>query len=408
MGEYLKNAEPKSAERNALNHKLLGDYRFRVIVVILLCVIFLSGWMTYSHNREKTDNAIVRCDLIDLVSEVNGVIDGLFFEDNQYFNKGDYLVKIEDKLFQADVNEAQAQLNFVRHSYEAAVEKKKIAEISSIGNAEALKASSQASRSILNSNEFDEREIQAELVAKNSDLKFLESKFNRISYLYKNSMVSKLDYEESEKLYNVAVAQRDTFVARLAAIRSKRETKGFNTLELTTRSDIAAKSMNALIAAADAEVRIALSQVELAEAKLKLAKIRYDKTNIKALITGVITNRRVSTGEYVEIGQPIASITSCGENAWVEANFKETQIGRITAGQEVDIQIDTYPNQVFKGKIKGVSSGSGATFSVLPPENAVGNFTKVVQRFPVKISIENDNKSLFRAGMSSVVTVKLD
>jgi membrane fusion protein (multidrug efflux system) len=106
-------------------------------------------------------------------------------------------------------------------------------------------------------------------------------------------------------------------------------------------------------------------------------------------------------------GQTIASITSCEESAWVDANFKETQIGRIKPGQIVQLHVDAYPDMVLRGEVESISSGSGSTFSVLPPENATGNFTKVVQRFPVRIKILDTKNKILRTGLSVVVSVNV-
>ena len=387
---------------------LIFDYRIQVLLAIVLCVVVLAGWRIRSLNWVSTDNAIIRCEMVDVASEVNGIIEKILFEDNELVNKGQLIVKIRDDYFRAGVNKAQSELESSISNYESALEKNRITEIESKGNAKRSTASLETTTSNLSSILLESEEAKAKLKVANKNFEFLKEDFTRISQLYEKKIVSKRQYQEAKRAYESSLAERDALQANQKSILSKFKTEKFRVTEADVSNDIALESVNGLIAVANAEVREAKSSIELAKAELDLATIYLNRTNIKALRTGHITNRKLSEGEFVEIGQPIASITSCVEKAWIEANFKETQIGRVIAGQKVQIKVDAYPDLIFEGKVIGISSGSGATFSVLPPENAVGNFTKVVQRFPIKISINNDNGVMLRMGMSTVVTIMLD
>jgi membrane fusion protein (multidrug efflux system) len=157
-----------------------------------------------------------------------------------------------------------------------------------------------------------------------------------------------------------------------------------------------------------AKANAAKAAMSVAQAEYDLARINLERTEIKAKRAGYITNRRTSSGDYVEVGQPIASIVSCQQDPWVQANFKETQITRMKEGQSVEFTIDTYPDIKFEGVVESISSGSGAIFSVLPPENASGNFTKVVKRMPVKVRVVDMQDAIFRIGASAQVTVFVD
>lgn len=386
---------------------LLKDPRAQVFCVMLFCLVIIGSWSWYTYGEETTDNAIVRCDFVDVVSEVEGVLKSLKFSDNQYVNRGQKIVKVEDSIFKAGVMKAEANLQSAKSKYASIIERRKVAQIISKGNIESSKALYAASQSFIGSISAEIREIKARIQAIDVELSFLKEDRDRITKLFGDKLVSKREYEEANKLYNYKLSELDALKAKLDSIESRYSTESFRLVGVGADTDVTYKSATSILAELDAEVDATKSAIALYEAELELANVYLRRTEIVALRSGYITNRRVGEGEYMEIGQPIASITTCTESAWIEANFKETQIGRIKPGQKVSVQLDSYPGVNFTGKVEGVSNGSGATFSVLPPENAVGNFTKVVQRFPVKIKLEKSDYEL-RIGMSSVVTVELD
>jgi membrane fusion protein (multidrug efflux system) len=151
------------------------------------------------------------------------------------------------------------------------------------------------------------------------------------------------------------------------------------------------------------------SEALVTDAELQKAQLQLEYTNIVAAEDGVIGKRNVETGDLVQAGQPLMALVE--DNPWVEANFKESQVTHFKPGQEVDIKIDAIPSKEFVGKLESISPGSGATFSLLPPDNATGNFTKIVQRIPVKIIFEKKDAQEFQdkliSGMSAEVSVKV-
>ena len=159
------------------------------------------------------------------------------------------------------------------------------------------------------------------------------------------------------------------------------------------------------------EADIARAEAVLAQARadLAFAELQLQYTDVRALVDGVVSKRTVELGQVAQMGQPLLAIVPLHE-VWVLANFKETQLGRIRPGMSVEVSVDTFPDRVFKGKVDSLAAGTGARFSLLPPENATGNWVKVVQRLPVKIKLDPGqfgNPHTLRAGMSAVVTVKL-
>jgi multidrug efflux pump subunit AcrA (membrane-fusion protein) len=158
-----------------------------------------------------------------------------------------------------------------------------------------------------------------------------------------------------------------------------------------------------------AEVARAEATLTQAQAELAMAELQLAYTEVRAPVDGVISKRTVEIGQVVQPGQPLLAIVPLHE-VWVLANFKETQLGRVRPGMRADVEIDGFPDKVFHGTVESISAGTGARFSLLPPENATGNWVKVVQRVPVKILLEHKevgNPQPLRAGMSAAVTIRL-
>jgi membrane fusion protein (multidrug efflux system) len=148
------------------------------------------------------------------------------------------------------------------------------------------------------------------------------------------------------------------------------------------------------------------ASVEQAQAELAAAELELAKTRVVAPVAGMVSKKTVEPGQMVQVGQPLLAIVPL-DGVWVVANLKETQVGRVRPGQPVTVHVDTFPGRVFPGHVDSISAGTGARFSLLPPENATGNWVKVVQRVPVKILLEDyrANPHLLRAGMSATVTI---
>lgn len=384
---------------------LLSDHRYQVGLVILVVVLTISSWSYATRDIESTDNATVQCDLIDVVSEVNGVIDNIAFTDDQWIDKASLAVKIEDSLFASELKRSKAALAIEQASYVDAQNNLKTIVVELGTNIEKASSSKGSAQSIVDSMESSIEEARQELVASKKDMLFLEDNFNQISRLYKQQMVSESNYKNAKRQFESKQAMHSSIESKISRLINLRDAE-------TSSVFLAGKNLETLLAtkesqlkSAQAKVDTALARVNVAQAEYDLAALNLERTNIQAKRAGFITNRRISSGDYIEIGQPIASIVSCQDSPWIQANFKETQVGRMQKGQKVEFTIDTYPEMVFEGYLESISSGSGSTFSVLPPENATGNFTKVVKRMPVKISIAENKGAIFRIGASAKVKV---
>jgi membrane fusion protein (multidrug efflux system) len=159
----------------------------------------------------------------------------------------------------------------------------------------------------------------------------------------------------------------------------------------------------------EAERELAAGQLREAEANRALAELNLEYTEIRAPVAGIVAKKSMEPGQVLEVGQPVLAVVPLQE-VWVVANFKETQLARVQPGMKARVRVDSFSERTFTGTVESISAGTGSRFSLLPPENATGNWVKVVQRVPVKIVLDRKefgNPHILRAGMSAVVTIYL-
>jgi membrane fusion protein (multidrug efflux system) len=241
----------------------------------------------------------------------------------------------------------------------------------------------------------------------------------RASRLAAGGLIAQQELDATRTAHRSAVATLDAARRRLA--QAERDSEGAEAetrrralsvqqaerrVEETEALVADAQSQQTQVPVKEAAAGRAGASVEQAEAELAAAELQLAKTRVLAPSPGMVSKKTVEPGQMVQIGQPLLAIVPL-EGVWVVANLKETQVGRVHAGQPATIRVDTFPDRLFRGRVDSISAGTGARFSLLPPENASGNWVKVVQRVPVKILLEDyhANPHLLRAGMSAVVTI---
>lgn len=384
---------------------IFSDLRSQVGLVILIVVITISCWSYATRNIESTNNATVQCDIIDVVSEVNGIIGDITFKDNQSVKQGNGVVKIDDAQFLAELNRTQALLNIKKNIYKEALNNIYLLNVEREKERQKLAAKTNSAQEKFNSMVASIEEAKQELQSSQTDLTFLREGFELANQLTNKKVISEREYKNTKRLYESKLAKHSALYAKTESLKGLLEVEKNNVLN--AKNDLIAfeESTSAVLDNTEARANTAKADINFSQAEYNLSFINLQRTDIAAKSTGQITNRRISKGDYIEIGQPLASIVSCQQKAWVQANFKETQIGKMKEGQQAEFTIDTYPDVKFTGTLESISSGSGSTFSVLPPENATGNFTKVVKRMPVRISVSDNLDKIFRIGASANVKV---
>jgi membrane fusion protein, multidrug efflux system len=340
-----------------------------ILAVVVGIVIFMLG-----GNTESTDNAQLDANIIPVRTSITGYVKEVLFEDNQEVKKGQLLVTIDDTEYKAKVAQAEAALENAKANLNAV----KSNAVASNQNASAAMFSTETTQESINS-------AKAKLNKATEDYKRTKNMFAA-----KASTQAELDNSSSE--LEVAQAQYDSALKQLKVSQS--QSAGVKTQ---------AQGQVSLISLAEALIR-------QREAELKLAITQLDYATIEAPCDGIVSKRSIEVGQYVSTGQSVCSAID-NSSLWVSANFKETQLEKMRIGQPVEIKIDAYPHIKLSGKLNSFVGATGAKFSLLPPDNSTGNFVKIVQRVPVKITIDHLTKQelqILFPGLSAYVSVKVN
>lgn len=328
-----------------------------VLIVSLIALGFFAHWFFRGRFYESTDNAYVQGEITRVSSQLGARIVEVLVGDNEHVQQGQLLVRLEDDDFHLAVDRANAALT-MREAERTQAQSKLTQQASLIAAGEAKVASSQAS---LGRSQID---------------------LSRAQTLRKPGYVS----EE-----RVTTLSADNHIARSQVAMAQADLQGQRQQVNALNAEI--KRLDALIANA---------RTDLAQAELNLTR-----SEIHAPISGLVGQRAARNGQYVQAGAYLLSIVP-DQDIWIQANFKETQIGHMQPGQKAELTFDAYGDTPIEARVDSLFAASGAQFSLLPPDNATGNFTKVVQRIPVKLTFAADNplKGKIRPGMS--VTVKVN
>ncbi len=324
-------------------------------IVAVLGAIFGAKWAVYGRFIEKTDNAFVKADTVAISAKTPGRIAEVLVEDNTVVHKGDPLVRIELNDYTARVHQAEAD------------SVKRRAALDSIGQQIAM-------------NDAKISDAEAGVQAAQADVTLAQSDYGRTAELLKEGFATRATLDQRTNALNAAKARLDGANASLEAAKA-----GANV--------------------AKAQEEEARAGVAWGDAALELAQIDEANGVIRAPKDGVVGNVSIRVGEYASTGRQLMVVVPV-QDAYVVANFKETQVERIRPGETVKIEVDAYPDADIVGVVDSLSPSSGAEFSLLPPENATGNFTKIVQRLPVKIRVKQEPGQIaLLPGMSVVASV---
>tara|TARA_X000000950_G_scaffold208683_1_gene250940 strand:- start:2574 stop:3671 length:1098 start_codon:yes stop_codon:yes gene_type:complete len=358
-------------------------YFFSFLTVVIFLVIIIFIFKNFS-NYESTDNAYVRGSITTISSRIEGYVVEVPGVLNTEVNKGDILAKFDDAPFVAMVNKSRAELKA------ATVQ---LSEIDLKQETEKLKIDEQKLQLKLAQNK-----IMSAIAKKDSEMSNLtmyKNEENRIKKLLKTKNATKSNYEKALANYEFSKYKVEQYEADIEAekIISKVIEKKIKKIEL-------------FIKKLQVEKDKLLANQESLKAKLENSLINLDSTIVKAPIHGTIANRIVEPGVYMKKGWPLLSIVPT-KDVWIIANFKETQIKNIKVGQKASIQIDAFSNLKLEGTVLSFSPASASSFSLIPPQNASGNFVKVVQRIPIKITMDLPNSFTGRIipGMSAKIKV---
>jgi len=386
----------QGSPENRASKKKKGFTIFGAVTLAGLAVLFF--YQGYAKTHLKTDDAFVEGAIHIISSRVPGTIRSVLVRNNQPVNTGDMLVELEKEILSQRLAEARA-------SYEA--EKKRLEEKKLF--VEAKRTGIEAARAALDKTLSSRTELQtmvsvraAEVSASAASKGQAEVDLARAESLLRKEVIPQERYDRTKTRYDGAQAALDA-----AGNRKLQSEVALKAHESSIRQARAALKVEKTLFLQN-QVGIETQQeiVRKRQAQMELAKLNLSYTDITAPAAGSVTRRSVEMGNQVQVGQPLMTIVSL-KSAYIVANYKETRLKYIKPGQVVKIRIDAYPNKKFTGRVDSIMAGTGAAFSLFPPENASGNYVKVVQRVPVKIVFDNlaEAREFLRVGMSVVPTV---
>lgn len=398
----------------------VGSGPFKAIVgVLLLLVIGVGVWWWLTQGHESTDDAQVDAHVIPMSSRVGGTVLKVPVEDNQIVEAGTVLAEIDPRDYQVAVDKARAELADAEAAAITAQSNVPITSTTASSNVGSAQSGLEQARSNVDAASREVEVARARLVAAQARLREAETNAtrtardaDRLKGLLAKDEVSQQQFDAATSAAEAAKAATDTVRAqiveadagiKMAESRQTQATAG----EQQARSALqgaqtAPEQVTAMRArASSAQARVEQSKASLAQAELNLAY-----TVVKSPVKGIVSKKSINPGQVVQTGQPLMALVQI-DDVWITANYKETQLEKMRAGQRATVEVDAIGGKEFTGHVDSIAAATGARFSLLPPENATGNFVKVVQRIPVKIVLEpnQDPDHLLRPGMSVTPTV---
>lgn len=330
-----------------------------LLLVVIGGIIFGIKEMIYYNHYEGTDDAQIDGDISPVVARVGGYVEAIRFEDNQFVHKGDTLVILDDKDFRIQLEQAEAAL-----------------------------AAAQSGVGVRTSNV---NAVRANVPPARANIAAVEAQLWKVNQTYKRYKNLLEGHAITQAQFDAVKAEKEAAEAQLAAAKKQ------------------VAAIHEQVASSQKQVKAASAQIAVKQAAVDYAKLQLSYTVITAPVSGQVSKRNIQIGQLVRQGQEMFAIVN-GNSIYITANFKETQLNDIRPGQPVNIEVDAFPKEHFHGHVASFSGATGAKFSLLPPNNATGNFVKVVQRVPVRIdfdSLSGTWNRLLIPGMSVEATVRV-
>jgi membrane fusion protein (multidrug efflux system) len=373
--------ETKSVETHHTHHKTKKEpaKRNKTFLIILILLVIGGGAFgvskyIHAQHHEETDDAHVEANISPVIPRVSGYVVDIRVQDNQKVKKGDTLLVLDDRDLKIKLEEAEAALSTAE------------------SNLAAAKASTNAATANIATSQASVSTIDAQIETARVNVWRANQDFERYANLIKDHSITQQQYEQ-------ALAAKQTAERQLQVLEQQKNQAAQQTHAVATQSN-----------ATSSQIGVAASVVKQRQVDVENAKLNLSYAVITAPSDGLVSKINVQPGQFVQAGQSLFSIV-LNNDVWVVANFKETQLTKMKTGQKVSVHIDAFPGKDFEAKLTSFSPATGSSFALLPPDNATGNFVKVVQRVPVKIEFANPNDpdlNKLRAGMNAVVDVHLD
>jgi membrane fusion protein (multidrug efflux system) len=394
--------EPKLAPPPRKKKALRAYLVLALLASAVAAIYFIHGYLT--KDEVSTDDAQVDADVVPVSARVTGVVLKMHVTDNQQVKAGELLAEIEPADYDAKVTAAQADLDAATAQAEAADAQVQIVTSTSRGGLSSAKAQQAGASASVAAAASQVSAAQAAVARAKSELAKAQADYDRAKKLHDAGAITGQQFDAAVAARDSAAAALDLANANLAAAREQQTAAQTRVAEAQGRVEQSGP-VTQQVAAASASAKLAHARVNAARAALDLAQLSAGYTKLVAPTDGYVSKLAVHAGQMVQPGTVICMVVPA--QTYLVANFKETQIARIRPGNEVEIKVDAVGG-TRHGNVTSVAAGTGARFSMMPPDNATGNFVKVVQRVPVKIvwATPQDGAGL-QAGLSADVTVHL-
>jgi membrane fusion protein, multidrug efflux system len=353
-----------------------SNKKFAIILTAIILLGSAYGISKYLHSQahEETEDAQIEKNMSPIIPKVAGYIAKVYVKDNDFVKKGDTLFTIDNRDYIVRMEEAKAALASAESSFEVSK--------ADVGSAQASVSVSEANVASAGGS-IETAKIR---------LGRATADFERYANLYKNHSITKQQFEQAEAAKLEAASQ-------LNILQQQERASAYQKNVLVSKTLVSGK-----------QSQVALANISRAKAVLEAAKLNLEYTVITASVDGQVSKIDVQAGQLIQPGQSLFYLVN-NANIWVIANFKETQLSKMKVGQEVTIKVDAFDGETYKGELASFSPATGSQFSILPPDNATGNFVKTVQRIPVKIAFSAANDAekikLLRSGMNVEVDVHI-
>jgi membrane fusion protein (multidrug efflux system) len=386
---------------------VLAPRRAKRLYVILAAVggVVLIAWGAFalvSSGKETTDDAQVAADIVPIASRVPGQIVAVHVTENQPVQRGALIAEIDPRDLEVKVAQAEGELETARAQAAESNAKLRIARATASGGFTAAEAAVESSRESVNTQVSTVSEARAGLQRAEANAQKAAADWERARGLGEKGDISRAQVDSARAANESAQAEVAAARARLQSTINAQQLAQANVKQAQGRLAQSAP-VEAQVGAAEATANLSRAKVRTAQAQLDAARLALSYTGITAPADGIASRLSVHPGSLVTAGQPLVQLVP--RRTYVIANFKETQVRAMRPGQRVHIQVDALGGEDFEGKVESLSGGTGASFSLLPPDNASGNFVKVVQRVPVRISWNGPTSDRVAAGSSAEVTV---
>jgi membrane fusion protein (multidrug efflux system) len=398
-GGPLSEAQLQSQAKPAPRRKAL------IVLPLLTGLAAIAGAFSFlsGANRETTDDAQVEGHVAYVAPHVAGQVKRVLVKDNQQVKAGDVLVELDDRDLNVRLASARADLAAAKASLHSSETQLAVTKKSVDSNLAVARGGMVQAASVQGTARAGIDQAQAEVTVAESRQKLAQIDFDRTARLFASNVVAKSAFDAASATLEQANASINQAQARLKSAEASRQNSS-GTIESARGRVIAAESGPEQIEAAQAAVELAAARLNQAETALQQAELNVSYTQIKAEVAGIVSRRSVEVGQMASPEKPLLALVP-PDDTWVVANFKEDQISHMKPGQLAEIEVDAFDGQKLKGHIDSLAGGTGARFSLLPPDNASGNFTKVVQRVPVLVRIDGVADLELRPGLSAKVTV---